>query len=110
MEGADRRQRRRMPLRLRVVRIERLAGGCQVVADAWTTNVSAGGMYVMLSGRDVPTRGAEVAFELAVPAGEGYSSSEGRIRGTGTVVRSDPAGAESPGVAVAFVRPLALDF
>ncbi len=107
-EQMERRKHFRSRLRLRISRLEGLTG--LTSGDLWTSDVSAGGMYFCahLAGR--PRPGEDVAFELAVPPGEGYSSSSGRIRGTGKVIRSIPVGEAGMGVAVQFTRSLALQF
>jgi hypothetical protein len=67
-------------------------------------------MYLQIPSPDQPPVGTSVAFELAVPPGEGYSALAGTVRGRGRVVRSAPASGESTGVAVQFTKPLALEF
>lgn len=103
----NRRQFRRVRLRLRVSHAQGLnaVGG---TGELWTTDVSAGGMFLQIPSNEEPPLGTPVSFELAVPPGEGYSSSGGSVCGTGKVVRVTSAG--TPGVAVEFTRPLSLRF
>lgn len=104
----ERREHRRVKLRLPITSLggqvpEGFEGVC-------TTDISAGGMYIRVPPARAPTCGAEVSFVLTVPPGQGYSSTVGRITGTGCVIRSVPTGRESVGVAVHFARPLKLEF
>jgi len=103
----NRRQYRRVRLRLRVSHMQGMEASAGT-AELWTTDVSAGGMFLHISPGEQPLLGRPVSFELAVPPGEGYSSSGGSVCGTGKVVRVALAG--TPGVAVEFTRPLALRF
>ena len=108
-ERDDRRQSRRAQLRLRIARLEGLDPPPQT-RQLWTTDVSAGGMFFQANLADQPPLGARLSFELSIPPGEGYSSSAGKVRGTGEVVRVLASAAPRTGVAVQFTRPLALHF
>ncbi|HUS91700.1 MAG TPA: PilZ domain-containing protein [Phycisphaerae bacterium] len=109
MRQADRRRFRRTKLRLRLARLEGLRLVTET-ADLWTADVSAGGMCFCLPLDAEPELGTSLTFELSVPPGEGYSSSGGKARGSGKVVRTQPAPTMGVGVAVEFTKPLALDF
>ena len=109
MGRRNRRKFRRTPLRLRIARLEGL-GVQRIPQELWTTNVSAGGMFFHAPLPHVPARGTVLSFEMNVPPGEGYSASEGRIRGSGTVIRTVPVAGQSVGVALQFTRPLTLEF
>jgi hypothetical protein len=103
----NRRQFRRVRLRLRVCHVQGMEAPA-AAGELWTTDVSAGGMFLHIPPSEKPPLGLPVSFELAVPPGEGYSSSGGSVCGTGKVVRVASAG--TPGVAVEFTRPLSLRF
>lgn len=107
MPDDNRRQFRRARLRLRISHIQGLATTGQA-GELWTTDVSAGGMFLQAPLAQEPSLGHPVSFELTVPPGEGYSSSGGTVCGTGKVIRVVSAGI--PGIAVEFTRPLALRF
>ena len=109
MPEEDRRQFRRARLRLRIARLEGL-GQSPRREDLWTTDVSAGGMFFHAPLVDEPAVGTNLAFELSVPPGEGYSSSAGKVRGSGKVIRAVVGRRPDTGLAVQFTRPLALDF
>jgi galactokinase len=109
MPQEDRRQFRRTRLRLQIARLEGLNQASQA-QDLWTANMSAGGMFFRLPPGEPPATGTDLAFEITVPPGEGYSSSAGKVRGTGKVVRTQAMPDAGTGVAVQFTRPLALDF
>jgi hypothetical protein len=109
MPEDDRRQFRRTRLRLRIARLE----GLDEIAEGqevWTADVSAGGMFFRVPLTGQPALGTDLAFELSVPPGEGYSHSAGKVRGSGKVVRALHIPDAGTGVAVQFTRPLALDF
>jgi hypothetical protein len=103
----NRRQFRRVRLHLRVSHIQGVDTP-GAAGNLWTTDVSAGGMFLHVPPSEEPPLGRPVSFELAVPPGEGYSSSGGTVSGTGKVVRVVSVG--TPGVAVEFTRPLAFRF
>ena len=109
MPQDERRQYRRARLRLCIARVEGLhpAGD---PPDLWTSNVSAGGMYFQADLADQPDIGSSLSFEIHVPPGEGYSTSAGRVRGSGKVIRVQTGAEVGTGVAVQFTRPLAFDF
>jgi hypothetical protein len=109
MTRADRRKFRRTRLRLRIARLKGLDLSA-VAGSLWTTDVSAGGMFFHAPLAAEPKVGARVSFELDVPPGEGYSASEGKIRGSGKVVRAVPVAESNVGLGVQFTRPLALQF
>jgi hypothetical protein len=106
---SDRRKHRRLSLRLRLARLDGLSTG-ELVAEAWTSNISTGGMYVVLPSGEAPEPGRKLIFELQVPAGDGYSPSGGKIRGAGAIVRADAASGVGAGIGVQFLPPLALEF
>jgi hypothetical protein len=64
-------------------------------------------MFVEMPAGFAPEHGAEVAFELTVPPGEGYSACESKLRGAGRVVRKTSGAGERITVAVHFSQPLA---
>jgi hypothetical protein len=103
----NRRLFRRVRLRLRVSHIQGLRTP-DGAGELWTTDVSARGMFLHIPLSEEPHLGQPVSFELAVPPGDGYSSSGGSVCGTGQVVRMASAG--TPGVAVEFTSPLTLRF
>jgi len=109
MRQADRRQFRRTSLRLRISQLGGLGQDCDQ-SELWTSDISAGGMYFHVPLPAALARGTYLTFELTVPPGEGYSSSAGKVRGSGQVVRSALASGLGTGVAVQFTKPLALDF
>lgn len=109
MPQKDRRRFRRARLRLRIARLEGLGQG-RGREDLWTTDVSAGGMFFHAPLVDEPAVGTNLTFELRVPPGEGYSSSAGKVRGSGKVIRAVAGGGAGTGLAVQFTRSLALDF
>lgn len=75
-----------------------------------TSNISPKGMLFVTDRNTAPQQGQKVRFELVVPAGEGYSTSEGRISGTGKVVRTEAVPRLGVGVGVQFTEPLDLQF
>jgi hypothetical protein len=75
-----------------------------------TSNISPKGMHFVTDRSAAPQEGQKVSFELIVPAGEGYSTSEGRICGTGKVVRTETVPQLGVGVGVQFTEPLNLQF
>ncbi len=75
-----------------------------------TTDISPNGMLFVTEGSYVPQHGTDVSFELIVPAGEGYSTCEGRIRGSGKVVRTQQLAQVGVGIGVQFTQPLSLNF
>lgn len=107
MEQTEKRSYRRVPLRLTVTRLTgdaaEAAGG-----PVFTSNVSAGGMYVHLPAEAALEPGRAITFELTVPPGEGYSTSQCRVRGRGRVVRCEPLQPGLHGVAVQFTNRLSL--
>lgn len=106
----ERRKEPRGSLRLAISRMSVRDSVREWVGRLWTTNVSAGGMY-MRCGADVGaelSEGAEVTFELVVPPGGGYSASAGTVRGVGTVIRIENAQESVTGLAVQFAKPLAI--
>ncbi|HUT00866.1 MAG TPA: PilZ domain-containing protein [Phycisphaerae bacterium] len=109
MAHGDRRKHRRTRLRLRIARLEGFGPALQE-EDLWTSDVCAGGMLFQVPLPSEPNLETSLSFELNVPPGEGYSSSAGRIRGSGRVVRALPVSDKMTGVAVQFTQPLSLDF
>ena len=109
MTNDERRRHHRASLRFPIRDIQ---GASQFAAcgGLWTSNVSAGGMFFQVTVPSPPREGQDLSFELVVPPGEGYSAAGGRIRGTGTVVRSCASQSGAAGIAVQFGRPLRLDF
>ena len=75
-----------------------------------TSNISPKGMLFVTDRNAAPQEGQKVSFELVVPAGEGYSTSEGRISGTGKVVRAEAVPQLGIGIGVEFTEPLDLQF
>ncbi|MGB2821659.1 MAG: PilZ domain-containing protein [Phycisphaerae bacterium] len=109
MAPDDRRKHRRTRLRLRVARVEGLDPPSHQ-GDFWTSDVSAGGMLFHVPIAWQPRIGTALSFELSIPPGEGYSSSAGKVRGSGKVARSLPESETLAGIAVQFTEPLSLEF
>ncbi len=115
MSDKERREYQRLHVAFRVVPLASDEGAAdeadvQSALAMVTRDISPSGMfYVAPSGRH-PECGETMAFELVVPPGVGYSASEGRIRGNGTVVRTTSMGERKAGLAVKFTDPLSLDF
>ena len=65
---------------------------------------------ILGQGDPPPDQGGQVSFEIEVPPGEGYSSSAGKVRGFGKVIRTHSLPDARTGIAVEFTRPLALQF
>ncbi len=105
MNQNENRQHRRLPLRLTIAQVK----GLKSAEALWTTNVSAGGMYLHLACDETPNPGLEVGFELLVPPGDGYSICPGRIHGKGTVLRATKIDSATTGIAVEFNHPPAMD-
>jgi len=110
MEG-NRQERRRYPranLRIPVSS----ASGLDAAAtepELVTVNISAGGMYLKLSGMQNPPRGAPLHFELDLPPALGYVPQGCKVKGTGRVVRTCRHEDGTTGLAVEFTQPLALE-
>jgi hypothetical protein len=106
MTNTERRQHRRLPLHLAVS-----GAGQPSSAGHWVTgNVSSGGMYVRVPACEAPPAGSPLDFVLAVPAGQGHSSRDGAVRGSGCVTRLESLDEATVGLAVQFTKPLALHF
>ena len=102
----DRRTHRRLPLHLAVSLAGRPAS-----SGRWVTgNVSSGGMYLRVPAAEAPPAGSPLDFVLAVPAGQGHSSRDGAVRGSGCVTRLEELDEATVGLAVQFTKPLALHF
>ena len=108
MDPAERRRHRRLPLRFGISRVGDPASSA--VPPIRTDNVSAGGMYFCAADADAPAKDEEVCFDLTVPPGQGYSPTGGTVRCLGTVVRAEPIGRGTIGVAVHFAARPALQF
>ena len=109
-EGAeDRRRFNRLSVSLPFAALKS-TGNLELPAGLCTTDISPSGMLFITDGSYVPQNGAEVSFELIVPAGEGYSACEGRISGNGKVVRTQQLAEVGVGVGVQFTKPLSLKF
>lgn len=107
----ERRRFRRLSVSLPIVSLEfEDTSASPEQTELRTGDISPNGMMVYLSSPDEIPNGTKVSFELAVPPGEGYSSSEGRIRGSGQVVRVETEPSEGVGVGICFTKPLSLDF
>jgi hypothetical protein len=104
----ERRKFQRLRLRLPISQLSPWAGE-EAESTLRTANVSAGGMYFECPAELSPEVHAELSFELAVPPGDGYASSDSRIRGSGRVVSAVPCEEGQTGVAVQFTQPLALN-
>ena len=105
-----REERRKFP-RLRLsLPISRLTGaGTEASAvGLYTRNISAGGMFFQAPADCAPQKGAELAFEIVVPPGEGYAAAESTLRGLGRVVRAKAGKRGDVAVAVKFDQPLAI--
>ena len=106
MASEDRRKSRRVRLQLPIAWARSAGAGGKV----WTTDVSAGGMYFWVPAAGAPGNGEELAFELSVPPGAGYSPSAGKVKGAGEVVRTTCLSTDRVGVAIRFTRSLDLEF
>jgi len=104
----ERRRHRRLRLRVGVAPVSGF-GSAAAGSSFRARNVSAGGACFEVPGVYAPAEGDEVAFELTVPPGEGYSARPSRLRGAGRVIRREPGAGSAVGVAVQFTRPLALN-
>lgn len=109
MTGKDRRRFRRLKL---TVPISRLGNSSPPgpAGPLLTKDISAGGMYFQMPADGGPAERSELFFELTIPPGEGYSTSGGRIEGTGQVIRTTRVGENKLCVAVRFTQPLSLNF
>ena len=105
----ERRENRRLQLTLPVA-TTRVPWPSAAPDVAWTRDISSGGMYIHLPTSESPEEGLLLSFQMAVPAGEGYSTSPGVIRGTGCVVRTEMLAESQVGVAVKFTKPLTMEF
>lgn len=106
----ERRQEPRASLRLAISRMSVRDLVRELGGHLWTTNVSAGGMYMRCDseiGAEL-SEGTEVTFEMVVPPGGGYSASAGTVRGAGTVIRIEQVEKSVTGLAVQFAKPLAI--
>jgi c-di-GMP-binding flagellar brake protein YcgR len=115
MPDKERREYQRLNVAFRVVPLasEEAAAEEPDVQSALamvTQDISPSGMFYVAPAGLHPECGQKLAFELVVPPGVGYSASEGRIRGNGTVVRTTSMGESKAGLAVRFTDPLSLDF
>ncbi len=108
MDRQERRNHRRLPLHLSVAPVLETEGPG---GDEWLTrDISSGGMYVQAPQADAPEVEATLEFVMSVPPGAGYYSSEGKIRGSGQVLRRDELAGGAAGLAVRFTERLALEF
>ena len=107
MATDERRRFQRLRLRLPISELSGLGG--EQAAGLRTSNISAGGMYFQLPAGSEVEEQTTASFELTVPPGEGYAAAEGRIRGSGRVVRTEALPEGRLGVAVEFTHPLALN-
>ena len=111
MAARRRRQHPRLTIRLPVA--HRPAASLAVhLRHDFTTDISAGGTQLVVTGRPPPV-GEKMELELTIPPGEGHFPYSGKIRGVGTVLRSEPVrpGPGAPwAVATRFDQPLNLDF
>jgi hypothetical protein len=107
--GTDRRQHRRLRLQLPIRSLVDSGAG-RAIRAIRTADVSPGGMFFHAVAEDSPAVGTRIAFELAVPPGEGYSHTAGAVLGAGHVVRTADLGENLVGVAVRFIQPPATAF
>lgn len=75
-----------------------------------TLDIASGGMRLNGSASRCPDEGAEMAFELSMPPGAGYSVLAGKLRGTGQVTRALRESDGKVALGLRFTQPLALDF
>jgi hypothetical protein len=118
---AERRQHRRLAIRLPLECHSSLAGGERALRTV-TTDISTGGLYFeadLPEGMNPPDANSLVRIELTVPPGAGYSPYEGRVSTVAEVLRSERlkpkarAGGAGPGrvgIAARFHEPLHLVF
>ena len=105
MSEKNRRRHGRVKLRLGVIRAEGAQYGAVAAPgqdEWWTRDISAGGMYFVMPSGSAPGRGSVLAFELAVPPGEGYSTDGCRLMASGEVVRHVQQDDDTIGLAVKF--------
>jgi hypothetical protein len=117
MSDAERRQHRRLTLRLPVA--YRLAGAADTYSGrAVTVNVSTVGTYFETVDEDL-REGAQLELALTIPPAEGISPYRTEVFTTGEVLRAAPLAQKNgdnadaqqrAGVAVRFRRPLQYEF
>jgi len=104
-------ERRRYPRHELPCPVALLGADGAALLKARTTNVSNGGVYVALGKAEGP--GAlppRMTIRLSVPRSTPNTFLLEDFRSQAAVVRTDPAAQHrSPGVALAFARPLSLD-
>lgn len=104
MTDIERRKYRRLPMHLAVSGMDQAPS-----AGGWVTgNVSTGGMYVRTPAGQELTVGSTLEFVLAVPAGQGHSSRDATVHGSGRVTRQEDLGGGTVGLAVEFTKPLTI--
>lgn len=118
---AERRQYRRLAIRLPLECYSSLAGREQALRTV-TTDISTGGLYFeaeLPGGVRPPDANSLVRIELTVPPGAGYSPYEGRVSTVAEILRckrltgkarTGGAGPDRVGVAAKFHEPLHLVF
>ncbi len=109
MSDSNRRIHRRANVRLAMSSISSHRGPL-MDSQAWTSNISAGGMYFHAPSCEKLAPQSNVSFELQIPPGSGYSISGGTIKGTGQVIRTDSLSEHGQGVALIFSKPLEMFF
>ena len=105
MSEKNRRRHGRVKLRLGIIRAEGAecdGATAPGAGELWTSDISAGGMYFVVPSASAPGRGSMLAFELAVPPGEGYSADGCRLMASGEVVRHVHQGDGTVGLGVKF--------
>jgi len=110
----ERRMHRRLEIRLPLEYC--LLGDAEGnVCRTVTKNISTGGLYFETDDEDIRP-GMVLSLGLTIPPGEGHFPYQGRVTGTGEVVRVTPLGEAGPGkprrigVATRFCESLKLSF
>lgn len=105
LDGSERRRHRRLNLSIPI----RLKGSEEPVAGK-TSDVSTGGMYLVMDETISPQLGQELIFELLVPPGQGHWPTVSRVSGLAKVVRVSPVDTQQLGVGLQFTTRLAMQF
>jgi c-di-GMP-binding flagellar brake protein YcgR len=108
MGAEERRKFRRLPLQLPIAKLSEGTSAIDT-SGVRTYDVSAGGMYFSVPSGVSIASGSKVDFEIDLPAGEGYSTTPCRVKGSGTIIRRMDLSEGMSGLAVRFNQPLAFE-